>query len=284
MSTVEATALISTGFSNSCLYECRVMHARLQPKAHRFEYRVFMMYLDLDEIPALARRLWSFSHERFNVYAFRASDHFIGSAPSLKENIIHFAGQHGVDVTGGRVTLLTLPRIAGYIFNPVSFYFCFDRQGVPACAIAEVNNTFHETKPYFVPKIDAHSDHPSRFRLLAPKYFYVSPFSELDFQFEFKLQLPDDCLKIYVNDFNGENKMLVSSLLGTRKPLTDARLMWFVLKYPLLTLQVMGGIHYQALLLYLKKIPFHRKAANPTLQRDVIHPHHSIAGRTHETP
>jgi DUF1365 family protein len=265
--------------SRSCLYKCTVMHHRLTPKEHRFTYSLFLFCLDLDEIPAICARTKGLSYNRFNVYSFRDSDHLktTGAGRSVKQNLTAYLAQNGVDFPeDGRVILLTMPRVLGYIFNPVSFYFCFNAAGVPLCALAEVGNTFGEMKPYLLAAPDA----DGVFRLRTPKHFYVSPFSALDLDFDFKLRVPGEALEIHINDLQGESTVLLSTLAGTRVPLTSARLAWLTLQFPFLTLKVIFLIHWQALLLWLKRLPFHSKAAKAHLQRDVLNPHSSIARET----
>lgn len=265
---------------NSCLYECTVMHHRLEPKVHRFSYRIFMFYLDLDEVATVASRRPWFGGGRFNLYSFRARDHLHLGEKSLKENIVRYlAGQGIAFPEKGKIQLLTLPRVFGYVFNPVSFYFCFDAVGSPLCAIAEVGNTFGEMKPYLLPAPDA----AGRFRLVAPKHFYVSPFSALDVAFDFKLQAPGGTLEIHIDDRVADRRILLTALTGRRAPLTAPRLAWFTLKYPLLTLRVIFLIHWHALRLWGKRLPYFAKAARPELQRAVLNPHASIAPRLHES-
>ncbi|HSH92813.1 MAG TPA: DUF1365 domain-containing protein [Roseimicrobium sp.] len=262
----------------SCLYECHVMHHRLQPKEHHFDYRIFLFYLDLDELPSVSKATWGFGLDRFSLYSFHDSDHLPGSAGRLKQRVLHYVWSQGVEANIDRVMLLTLPRVLGYIFNPVSFYFCFDAQQRPVCSVAEVGNTFGEMKLF--PLGPGTLDDTGRFRSVVPKNFYVSPFSELDLAFDFKLAVPGERLDVHIDDRKGGDVVLLSALTGHREPLTSSKLAWFSLKYPLLTLKVITLIHWHALLLWMKRVPWFAKAANPELQQDVLNPHPSIAGRT----
>lgn len=263
--------------SSSAIYECRVKHHRLTPREHHFDYRVFYLWLDLDELDSLDQRLRCFSRNHAGIFAFRDKDHLDLGAGDVKANLLAWIAQQGAD-TGEVVTarLLTFPRVFGYIFNPVCFFFTFDAAGAPLHAVAQVTNTFHEQKPYLLQE----RDDQGRFRLVTPKHFYVSPFSALDLCFDFKLQVPGKNLEIHIDDREGDRRILVTSLCGVRRPLTDGRLLWFVFKYPLLTLRVIFLIHWHALLLWMRRLPFHRKSAHASLQRDVLKPHQSITSQT----
>jgi len=143
------------------------MHRRFAPKAHHFAYRIFLFAIDLDELAALPRRLRLFSVDRPNLYSFRDRDYLPtgeplhngparaaapapAPAPALKDRVVAYLAERGVDLAGGRVLLVTLPRIFGYGFNPVSFYFCTNRAGEMVAALTEVTNTFREMKPYYL--------------------------------------------------------------------------------------------------------------------------------------
>jgi len=251
---------------NSCLYECVVMHHRLAPKKHRFVYKIFMFYLDLDELDEISRKVSLVSRNRFNIFSIRDADHISFGKPSLKENLSEYLRSKGVDPTDKKMFLLTHLRTFGHIFNPVSFYFCFDASGNPVCAVPEVGNTFGEMKTYF---IGSEGLRQNIFRHEETKYFYVSPFVDLDTRFDFQLHVPDEKLDIRIDDIQHAKKFLLSSLVGSRQKLSDRLLAWYSLRFPFITLKVIGLIHWQAFLLYLKKLPYHKKSHNLHLQQEV---------------
>ena len=300
----------------SCLYDCSVMHHRLAPKEHHFRYGIFQFCLDLDELDTLSERLGFFSRNRRNLYRFNDGDHLpecgtrnaecgmenqssrtpdaTRSKPqtpdarphplpslSAKASLLAWVASQGLPLPPEtRVLLLTHCRVFGYIFNPVSFYFCLDAQDQPLCAVAEVGNTFCELKPFLLGP--EHLETDGRFRRIVPKHFYVSPFFALDLAFDFKLRVPGEQLDIHIDDREGDRPVLLTALTGRRVPLTDANLARLTLKYPLVTLRVITLIHWHALKLWWKNVPWHRKAANPQLQRGVFNAHESLRGQTRE--
>lgn len=266
---------------NSGVYECEVYHERLTPKRHRFRYRLFFLDLDLEEIPELASQLLLFSHNRFNLFTFRDSDHLDVGASGLRANLAKWLRTQGVELAANaRIRLVTLPRIMGYIFNPVCFYFIANAEGEPLHAVVEVSNTFREVKPWLISGTDDSAAGDTGFRRVVPKHFYVSPFSSLTTQFDFRLRVPGERIEIHIDDVEEGKTTLVSWIRGKRRPLTNARLAWFAVRYPLLTLQVIVKIHLQALRLWLKRLPVFGKAADPDLQRDLLHPHSSLTDRS----
>lgn len=267
------------------------MHHRFFPQPHRFVYRIFMFALDLDELDSLHGKLRLFSFNRRNLYSFRDRDYLpvqepvhnrtvadeppaISKPQSLKARVVAYLAGRGIDLSGGRVLLVTLPRVAGYLFNPVSFYFCQDRAGRPVAALAEVTNTFREMKPFV---LGPDTRQGEAFSVRTPKYFYVSPFTDVDVAFDFLLRDPGEQLSVQIDDYDAGRRTLTSTLTGRRRALTDRALAWLSLKYPLITLQVIALIHWHALRLYLKKVPWFPKAARPDAQRGLYRPHASLA-------
>ncbi|MFN0123478.1 MAG: DUF1365 domain-containing protein [Blastocatellia bacterium] len=265
---------------NSRLYECQVMHQRLAPQRYGFVHRVFMFYLDLDELDMLSRRLRWFSRGRFNLYSFRDGDHLHNGARDVKQSLLPWLAERGVETKGLRLMLLTHVRMLGYVFNPVSFYFCFDAADCPVCVVAEVSNTFGEMKPYF---LGADCWRENAFRLRTDKHFYISPFIDLTAQVDFNLEIPDAELRLRLDDYvageEGARRLLATSLTGKSLPLTDGMLMRQALCYPLLTLRVIALIHWHALVLWVRGAAWLRKADHPELQTG-----HYRGGQIHEPP
>lgn len=253
----------------SCLYDCRVMHQRLRPRQYGFRHRIMMLYVDLAELDEIDRCCRLLSHRRRTLYTLREHDYCPSeSAGGLRDRVNRYLAGRGIALEDGdAVRLLTLPRMLGYAFNPISVYFCF-RAAAPLCAIAEVGNTFGETKLFLLPLDTLQGERTFRTRI--PKQYYVSPFSRLDISFEFNLRTPDERLRIRVDDWDESGRLLASQLLGRRVHLGDRELASFALKFPLLGLKVIGLIHWHALRLAWRGLPWHRKAELPELQTDVL--------------
>lgn len=257
------------------LYECTVMHRRLIPKSHGFRYRVFMFCVDLDDLPRLGKSLFGFSHNRFNLFSINDEDHVRASGTgSIRESLCEWLAHQGSPCPAdARIQLVTFPRVLGYGFNPVSFFYISSPEGKPLAAVAEVVNTFREMKLYPMNHLGTDQVWHSR----VAKNFYVSPFSDPGDEFDFKIGLPGKSLKIHIDNYAVGERSLVSSVIGKQRALTSARLWIFSLKYPLLSLKIMVGIHWQALILWLRRIPFFRKTARLDSQVDVMRPHSSLS-------
>ncbi|MBC7695786.1 MAG: DUF1365 domain-containing protein [Burkholderiales bacterium] len=249
------------------------MHNRLAPKKHRFHYNVFMFYIDLDELSILKQKLKLFSHNRFNFFSFRDKEHIQlpinkpDSSKSTKEHITAYLKDNGIFLTDERIMILTNLNVLGYNFNPVSFYYIFNKNNEPVCSIAEVGNTFGELKPYLLTNKHLIEN---KYHLNTIKHFYVSPFFDLDHNFDFHLTIPDKKLTIRIDTVNKEERVFISTLTGTQKPLTNLNLVLYSIRFPLITLKIIILIHWNALLLWMKKINYYKKSEHQNLQKNVF--------------
>lgn len=257
---------------NSCLYKALVMHHRLEPKEHRFHYNIFMFYIDLDEIDELTQKLWMLSRNNFNFFNFRDSEHLQlpvekpDTSKNVKQHITNYLKQHDITVGKGRIMLLTNLNVLGYNFNPVSFYFCFDEKDEPLCVVSEVSNTFGEMKPYL---LTTENFIDNKFKLNTTKYFYVSPFIDHDVNFDFNLAVPAEKLNIRIDDYKNDKRLFISTLTGKQESLNNRNLLLYSLRFPFITLKIITLIHWNALKLWMKKIPYRKKGENQELQKDV---------------
>ncbi|TPN81860.1 DUF1365 domain-containing protein [Mesorhizobium sp. CU2] len=244
----------------SALYAGKVMHQRLKPLRHRLSYRMFFLLLDLDEIDALGSRLRLLSHNRFNLFGFADADHGDGAGGSLKAYVERQLEAAGIETDGGPIQLLSMPRMLGYAFNPISLYFCHDRQGDLQAILYEVNNTFGQRHSYLIPVGDRRD---GIIRQHCDKRFYVSPFMAMGMDYRFRIGLPGENVAIHITGSDGGGPLIVASFSGKRRELTDGALMRAFLSYPLLTLKVVAGIHWEALLLWLKGVRLQQRPTPP---------------------
>ncbi|MDQ8185047.1 DUF1365 domain-containing protein [Pelagicoccus sp. SDUM812002] len=250
---------------NSCLYRCRVAHKRERPKQHRFAYSTFVFCIDLDELQTLENSLKLFGLNALNLYALHDRDHLDQGEASIKENVVAFLRTKGMNAAIGRIELVTNLRTWGYVFNPVSFYFVYSPEGSLLSCVAEVANTFNEQKLYLV---DQFTNKENRLKQSHEKLFYISPFSDLDTKLNFDLQKPSERLKLSITENDTQGTFFFSSLTGVRIPITNTKLLAYTLRFPFLTLGVMFSIHWQALILSLKKVPHFKKSHRPDQQTE----------------
>lgn len=252
---------------NSAIYTGHVVHVRHRPKRHRLRYRVFSMLLDLDELPGLSRRLRLFGFNRRAVFSFRETDHGYGEAGRLRSWVADRLGEAGLRLADIRVSVLCYPRIFGYVFNPLTVYFCRDGEGVLRAILYEVSNTFHERHTYVIPVV---GDGETVLHA-CDKALYVSPFLSMDCRYRFRIAPPAERVMISIDEEEGGESVLFASFAGLREPMTDAVLARRLFTHPLMTLKVIAAIHWEALKLWLKGVRYHRhRPARETVTSSLI--------------
>jgi DUF1365 family protein len=241
----------------SGLYPGVVHHARLKPRRHRLSYRVFMLLLDLDELPTLDRERRLFGHNRAALLSFHDRDHGDGSG-SLRPQIERRLAEAGLPA-GGPIRILCMPRVLGFGFNPLSEIFCHAPDGRLIAIVHQVSNTFGERHCYLLPVHEA----DGRVRQACAKRFYVSPFMDMDLAYDFDIDPPGEAVSVGIRVSDADGPLLTAAFAGRRRPLTDANLLEAWLGHPLVTLKVVAGIHWEALKLWGKGMKLRRRPAPP---------------------
>ena len=245
----------------------RVAHRRLHGPAYDLEHRVWQLALDLDELDLVDRRLRLLSRNRRNVVEVRDADHLTEPARDLPSDVRAALAALGLDAAALSIVLVTNPRVLGYVFNPASFYLC-RADGRLAAVIVEVHNTHGERHLY--PLLPSPDDPPDRLRAAMPKAFYVSPFLGMEAAYRVHVRDERDRLVIAIEEREGGERMLATSLVLERRPLTDRALLGLLLRRPLMTQRTIGWIHWHALRLWLRGAPFrrHRDGSHPAILDD----------------
>jgi DUF1365 family protein len=250
----------------SGLYAGSVFHRRFRPRGHYLKHSLFQLLLDLDELAALDRRLRLFSLGSFNLFSFRPTDHGDGSG-DLRGWVERQAGEAGVDIAGGAIRVLSIPRVLGHAFNPISVYFCHDRSGALAALIYQVNNTFGERHSYVIAVDDPLAP---VVRQVCEKRFHVSPFMDMDMTYQFAVQPPGETVTVRVDASDAEGPKIATAFSGERRALTDGALVHAFLGQPLMTLKVVAAIGWGALRLWTKGIAYRPKPAAPGQATTVV--------------
>lgn len=253
----------------SAIYTGSVVHTRLRPVRHRLRYRMMLLLLDLDELPRLAAHLRCFSIERFNMFAFHGRDHLDGSATPLRAQVDTLLRRAGIDLGGGAIRLLCMPRVFGGVFNPLSVYFCHGADGALRAMLYEVNNTFGQRHSYLIPV-----DDPNQpvIRQHCAKRFYVSPFMDMDMHYQFRVVAPDRRAAIAIAARDAAGPVLSACFTGERQEIADAALLRGLLRHPMMAAQVLGGIHWEALKLWRKGMRIRPRPIPPDDAVSIVSP------------
>lgn len=257
----------------SAIYIGSLRHRRFRPVAHEFEYPLFMTMLDIDHIPELMRISPLCSYNRWNWASFDERDHFGDPRRTLRQRLESDAKENGAEFpAGGRIFLLTHLRYLGYNFNPVSFFYCCDSGGAVHTILSEVNNTFGETRNYWLTRRNQVSVGPGRSYQFA-KEFHVSPFIGPDCDYQFSFNDPGEALTVHIGVAEQGDALLDATLTLRRLPWSAAALHRTLIRHPWMTARVIGAIHWQAVKLLLKKTPFVSHPGKGLFRR--VHPKHS---------
>lgn len=243
------------------LLDAKVFHARHAPRHHAFSYDVFYLSVPLHHIP-LVEKLKTLSLKGFNLFGLYERDHGLGSARVFHEWVPDILKQFKVQFEVGEVLLITLPRVLNFIFNPVSFWCCFDKDGQLRAVVSEVNNTFNERHCYLSAHADARPITKTDW-LTAQKVFHVSPFMDVEGMYKFRFDVRQDAINIFIDYYVGNEKRLSTSLCGKRHALNDKNLLARFFIYPFVTLKVIVLIHFEAIRLALKRIRYFNKPQPP---------------------
>ena len=237
---------------NSCIYNGEVTHTRFKPVRHFLKYKTFSLLIDLDEINLLDKSIGIFSHNKFNIFSFYDKDHGDRDGGNLKDWVISNLKKFQIKENITNIKLLCYPRILGYVFNPLSIFYCYEKDKLVAI-FYEVKNTFNEQHTYIF-KIKNNEEIIQKCR----KKFYVSPFMDMETFYNFKLLNPKDKLSVFKKQTDADGTILTATQTGDKKEFSFKQLAINFLKYPLMTIKIISSIHYEALLLW-KKGAIYRK-------------------------
>jgi DUF1365 family protein len=242
----------------SSIYIGNVIHKRFKPKIHFFKYKVFSILLDLSEINLLDKSLKIFSHNKFNIISFYDVDHGPRDGTSLKKWVIKNLIENQINTEEIKIKLLCYPRIFGYVFNPLSVFFIYNKKSELISILYEVKNTFGEQHTYIF-KI---SDNDNLIKNTCKKKFHVSPFIEMNCTYFFKILKPNNKISLIIDQYDDEGKLLYASQDGIRIDINNKNLILSYLRHPLMTFKIIAAIHFEAFKLWIKGIKFVKKKLN----------------------
>jgi len=240
---------------NSYIYTGSVIHKRFKPKIHSFNYKVFSLLIDLSEIDLLNKNLKIFSYNKFNIISFFNKDHGPRDGSSLKNWVVNNLKKNNIETNDIQIKILCYPRIFGYVFNPLSVFYVYDKNLVLISILYEVKNTFGEQHTY----IFKTKKENNLIQHVCKKKFHVSPFIQMNCVYFFRLLKPGNKISVIIDVQDLEGKILYASQDGIKSELNNNNLIKSYLKHPLMTFKIIMAIHYEALKLWIKGIKFIKK-------------------------
>lgn len=228
-------------FGSAALYECIVRHVRTRPLRHAFTYRTYQWFVDLDDLPCPPTWLKPFA-------GFHAGDHLGNKNVSIRQNVDTFLAARGINLDGGRVTMLTQARVLGYSYHPITIYWCRHSSGALECILAELHNTYGERHCYVIrPDLQGRAN--------VPKEMYVSPFFPVDGSYNVSIPEPDDRLRVSVKLERDDHRPFIATLQGRQLPATTSNVLRLALRHPWATALVSAQIRFQGTYLHIRGLP-----------------------------
>ena len=240
---------------NSFIYSGNVVHKRFKPKVHYFKYKVFSLLIDLSEIESMEKNLKIFSFNKFNIISFYNKDHGARDGSSIKDWVINNLKKNNIDTNDIKIKLLCYPRIFGYVFNPLSVFYIYDKNLNLISILYEVKNTFGEQHTYIFKTGIKHN----LLQHMCKKKFHVSPFIEMNCIYFFRLLKPGNKISVIIDQNDEDGKILYASQDGVKSELTNVNLIKSYLKHPLMTFKIILAIHFEAFRIWTKGIKFIKK-------------------------
>lgn len=253
----------------SKIFEGKVYHKRFKPKVHELNYKVCSFLFDLDELDQLDQDLKLFAYNRFNIFSFWDKDHGTGDGKPLRPYVEDLLIKGNINTKGGPIRLLCYPRLFGYVFNPLSVYYCYDTDEKLQAIIYEVSNTFGQRHSYVI------ATDPCDGNVITQKCrkgFYVSPFMEMDAEYAFKMLPPKDKISVAITQSDAAGLLLKADFNGCECALTDQSLARMLVRYPLMTVKIIAGIHWEALKLWRKGIKLVNRPPAPANPITLVRP------------
>jgi len=248
---------------DTCIYKGIVTHRRFKPKRHFFSYKTFSIFFDLDELKDLEKKVSIFSLNKFNLFSFYNKDHGDRDGSNLKSWVKNTLKKFNINFKISKIRLLCFPRIFGYVFNPLSIFYCYNENAELKAILYEVKNTFNEQHTYVFP-VEKNSKIITQ---NCNKRFYVSPFIEMETAYNFRLAEPKETLSIFIKQTDTEGILLSACQIGRKEDISTKQLLINFLRHPMMTVKIIMAIHFEALRLWGKGVKLVKK--NIKIKNDI---------------